>query len=88
MKENKGGNSRIFALVIIVIVIAVVVFILFKNSKSDPTVGANPENKILTCRALRRRRSRESATLPTAIIGLTALPISRKFFVFALSFKL
>ncbi len=43
MKENKGGNSRLFALVMIVIVIAVVVFIFLFNSKSDPTVGVNPD---------------------------------------------
>ncbi len=45
MKENKGGNSRIFALIMIVIVIAVVVFIFVLNPKSKPTVGTNSENE-------------------------------------------
>lgn len=44
MKENKGGNSRLFALVMIVIVIAVVVFIFLFNSKSGQKVGLETDN--------------------------------------------
>ncbi len=43
MIENKGGNSRLFALIMIVIVITVVVFIFALNPKSDPTVNVNTE---------------------------------------------